>query len=310
MGCVAERRPSVEEFPVTTFIDDGGAPFQYVHLQHQPGAPLVVHFSAFFGKWGDAKPYRAQFQGYFHRLRMLGSDTDRNWLFLCDPYGAFDNGTYYTGERGDFFVERAMLRILEEVAMQGEYRTEDVVLVGSSMGGTAALKFGLLTRARGVVAIGPHIDLDTSAAMQNRMAEVAYLVPDGDATGVHNQPFTRQITRLVEDWPEAVALPRLFVQSCADDVGVHEEQVLPLVKRWREHGGCVDLDVRPVGGHTSDYATRPLLLDAIAAIQEGREIDVTRYQTDPELAGSLTVPPLSHRVRRALSLTRKRLLRR
>lgn len=297
------------EFPLSTYIDDRGRPFDYVHLQHRRGEPLVVHFSAFFGKWGNAKPYRAQFQGYFHRLRMLGSDTDRNWLFLCDAYGAFDNGTYYTGERGDFFVERAMLRILEEVAMQGGYRPEDVVFAGSSMGGTAALKFGLITRARGIVAVGPHVDLDICAALQDRMAEVAFIIPDGDATGAHNGAYTRQITRLVEDWPEGVPLPRLFVQSCADDVGVHDEQVIPLVQRWRDHGGQVDLDVRPVGGHTSDFATRPLLLDAIAAIQEGRAIDVSEYQNDPQFAGSITVPPFSHRVRRALSLTRKRLLR-
>ena len=58
-----------------------------------------MHFSAFFGKWGDAKPYRDRFRGYFHRLKMLGTDPAHDWLFLCDAYGAHDNGTYYTARR-------------------------------------------------------------------------------------------------------------------------------------------------------------------------------------------------------------------
>src|SRR5262249_40633274 len=103
-------------------------------------------------------------------------------------------------------------------------------------------------------------------------------------------------------------LPRLFVQSCADDAGVHHEQVIPLVERWRSLGGMADLDVRPRGGHTSDWATRALLLDATGRILRGESIDPERYATDPAFAGSQTRQPLSHRLRRAASRTRRRLL--
>src|SRR4051794_17997073 len=35
------------------------------------GDALGVPFSAFFGEWGDRRPYRALYQGSFHRMRMF-----------------------------------------------------------------------------------------------------------------------------------------------------------------------------------------------------------------------------------------------
>ena len=214
--------------PVACYVDADGRRFEYVHIEHPGSRGLGIHFSAFFGKWGDAKPYRDTFQGYFHRLKMLGSCVDHDWLFLCDSYGAFRNGTYYTGEHGDLFVERATLAIIDSVIAKNSYDRADIVTIGSSMGGTAALKFGLLREVRGIVAVGPHIDLDVSAAMQDRAQEVAFITSDGDWNAPHNHGVTRQIRSLVSDWPSGVRLPSLFVQTCADDVGVYREQVLPL----------------------------------------------------------------------------------
>jgi hypothetical protein len=93
-------------------------------------------------------------------------------------------------------------------------------------------------------------------------------------------------------------------------VGVHDQQVVPLYEQWGAKGGTAYLDTRPTGGHTSDYATRPLMLDALGHLLAGEPIDVTRYQRDEVFAGQVTVAPLSHRLRRRASLLRNRLLRR
>lgn len=294
----------------TAYVDDEGRRFDYIHVVHPNSRGLGIHLSAFFGKWGDAKPYRDTFGGYFHRMKMLGSCRDHDWLFVCDPYGAFRNGTYYTGEHGDMFVERATLAIIDQVMAAGNYRADEVVTVGSSMGGTGAIKFALLRDLRGIVAVCPHIDLDISAATQNRRDEVGYVTSDGAWDAEHNFPITRQLRSLVENRSPAAGLPQLFVQSCADDAGVHNEQVLPFADAWRRRGGRVDLDVRPFGGHTSDHATRPLLLDAITALLRGDSPDTERYRTDPVFAGTIVAPPISHRLRRRLHPLRERLRRR
>jgi hypothetical protein len=293
--------------PVRTYTDPEGRPFDYVHLTHEGSHGLGVHFSAFFGKWGDAKPYRDRFRGYFHRLKMLGTDPAHDWLFLCDAYGAHDNGTYYTGEKGDFYVERAMLAILGQVTTEHGYAPADTVMLGSSMGATAALKFGLMLDSAGILAVSPHIDLDICALRQGRQDEVGFIVPSGDLADPANHPYTRQVRRLVEGREAGRPLPRLLMQSCADDAGVHDEQVLPLFDLWRARGGTAYLDERPVGGHTSDYATKPMMLDAVERLLTGAPIDVRLYQTDVAIAGTITPPPLTHRLRRAASLARKRL---
>jgi pimeloyl-ACP methyl ester carboxylesterase len=299
--------PGAWDAQIEAYADAAGRTFNYVPIAHD--APdLVIHFSAFFGEWGNAKPYRDIFQGYYHRLKMLGGEREHDWLFLCDQYGAERNGTYYTGEQGDFFVERAMLAIISAVSARLGHGPERTVLVGSSMGATAALKFGLMLGVRGIIAVAPHIDLDICAARQNRERHVAFIVPDGDTQAAHNHPFTRQVRNLLAGHDLSTPLPDLLVQSTEDDEGVFREQVQPLIEQWRAKGGRAWLDARRVGGHTSDWATKPLLLDAIARLQAGEEIDVERYQHDPVFAGSITIPPLSHRLRRIASLTRKRLL--
>lgn len=255
---------------------------------------LGVHFSAFSNLpflWGPNRAPRNA-PGYFQRLKMLGTDTSHNWLFICEEFGAEGDGTYYTGEGGDFFVERAVHQILESVWAETGLDANSTVMIGSSAGATGALKFGLQTGAKGIVAISPHVDLDICAAKQGRMEHVAFLCPDGNPLAESNWPYTRQITNLVDTRLAAGdALPHLFVQTCADDDGVYEEQVLPLVMKW-VGGGSVELDVRPEGGHTSDWATRPLILDAVSSLFDGRPCDVNAYNTQQRFAGARTGQPL------------------
>lgn len=292
------RRAGVPLSDIQTYTDESGHTLHYVRRVHPGSSGLGIHFSAFFfGAVGNSRAYRDVFGGYFHRLRMLGDDTSHDWLFLCDEYGFERDGTYYTGERGDFFVERAVQTILEQAWGEWGYTRESTVMVGSSMGATAALKFGLRNRVCGIVAIGPHIDLDICAERQGRYDHVAFICPDGDPTSEQNWPLTRQIRASLATWSATAPLPRLFVQSCEDDDGVHVEQVLPLVDLYRELGGIVDLDSRPIGGHTSDWAPRSLLLEVIDCLLAAAVIDVDTLQTDVRYRGKRTIPPMWWRAR-------------
>lgn len=258
--------------------DAHGHVFRYVHVQHPGNTSLVVHFSAFFGEWGDARPHRKAFQGHFHRLRLLGDIATHDWLFVCDEYGADGNGTYYTGEKGDFFVEMGINDLFRTRTRECGYSPSSIVTMGSSMGATAALKFGLLWGVKGIVAISPHIDLDICAERQGRWRHVAFICPDGNPVASHNHRYTRQIRLLVDRRKAPKPPPRMLMQACRDDEGVFVEQVVPLCAAWRQAGGEVTLDARGTGGHTSEYATRPLLIDAVERLLDDRTIDVARYQ--------------------------------
>lgn len=263
------RGPFAHERVTRSFqhsIEIEGRLYNYVHYPADSDV-LCVHFSAFFGEWGDERRNRPQFAGYFHRLRMFWPLSQYQFLFLCDTFGADRNGTYYKGENGDFFVERAVDRIVESVRAQLGIDRSRVVTMGSSMGATGALRAALAHGYAGVVAVSPHIDLDLSAIHQGRRRHVAAVLGSDDVDDPRHYPVTREIRRLAD---ETSPLPRLVMQSMEDDAGVHEEQVLPLVAIWRDHGGEVRTDYRASGGHTSEYATPEFFDDAVRWILERR----------------------------------------
>jgi pimeloyl-ACP methyl ester carboxylesterase len=224
----------------------------YNYVLYPGDEALCVHFSAFFGEWGEERRNRSLYQGYFHRLRMFWPLTRFRFLFLCDTFGADRNGTYYKGEGGEFFVERAMAAIIDAVQDEVGVDPNRVVMLGSSMGATAALRLALERSAAGAVAVSPHIDLDLAARFQGRTRHVAAMLGADDVESPRHYPVTREVRTLAETAPLG---PRIAIQSMEDDRGVHSEQVIPLVERWQERGGEVDCDFRPEGGHTSDHAT-------------------------------------------------------
>lgn len=271
-----------ESFHQSVYTDSHGREFHYIHVD-RGNNQLGVHFSAFFGDWGDDPKYRKTFGGYFHRLRMLGTDGSIDWLFLCDAFGADENGTYYIGKHDDPFVENAMFEILKRIGLETRYVAQNTVTIGSSMGATAALKFGLIYGVKGIIAISPHIDLDISAKTQNRERHVSWILEDSDTQNSTHFPITRQIRLLLDvQISNNALLPSLFVQSCRDDKGVHFEQAVPLVKQWRNGRGVAWFDERRFGGHTSEFATRALLLDVVHRFLGNEQLDIRAYKWSSE----------------------------
>jgi pimeloyl-ACP methyl ester carboxylesterase len=253
-----EREAVLASFGHTVVIE--GRTYPYVLLPGS-GSTLCIHYSAFFGEWGDRRENRAHFQGWFHRLRMFWPLAEHHFLFVCDTFGADANGTYYKGENGDFFVERAIEQIERRVADELGIDAAHTVTLGSSMGATAAVRFALHHGYAGAVAVSPHIDLDVSALTQGRLRHVAAVLGREDVDALDLRPVTREVAELAASAP---VLPSLVVQSMQDDHGVHEEQVLPLVSTWQKKGGRVRTDFHSTGGHTSEYATPEFFKDAIS----------------------------------------------
>jgi hypothetical protein len=288
------------KFKRSIYTDSQGREFHYIFVDHG-NDQLGVHFSAFFGDWGDHPKYRQTFGGYFHRLKILSSDTSLDWLFLCDAYGADDNGTYYIGKYNDQFVELAVLEILKIIGFGSRYSADQSVMIGSSMGATAALKFGLLLQSKGIVAISPHIDLDICAKLQGRERHVAWILDFGDTQSPVNYPLTRQVRGLLHgNILNNLVVPNLFIQSCRDDQGVHFEQVVPLVQDWEKTSSKVWFDDRRSGGHTSEFATRAVLLDSAHKLLSDQALSVLKYKWAKEFRPYSTSRGAYLRIRRGL----------
>ena len=217
---------------------------------------------------------------------MLGDAPDYDFLFVCDEFGADGNGTYYTGEGGDLFVERAMLDLIREQMEESGHGAGRTVTMGSSMGATGALKFGLMLGVKGIVAISPHIDLDICAERQGRMRHVAAIVADGDPMapaqlGDHppGPPSGRAMAAAATAAP---AVRAVVPRRCRR---VSSSRWSRFASTGQRRAGSVTLDARRTGGHTSDHATRPLLLDAVGRILADQPIDVVRYQRDRVFRG-------------------------
>lgn len=262
-----------------TYIDRESRTFHYLVIKRRNTKKVVVHFTAFFGDWGDRKEYKENYQGYFHRLKMLGQEEEFSSIFICDQYGVTKNGTYYLGEKGDLFVERAVSDILEREFQENNFSFSNAIMIGSSMGATAALKFGLKFNVKAIVAICPHIDLDICAKMQGREPHVAFVCPDGDPYSVENYIYTRQIRTQLDMHDRSNFLPVLYLHSSKDDHGVHYEQVLPLVKSWKEKGGLCYFDERAKGGHTSEYCHKKVILKVLGQLFSDLEVNIKELQS-------------------------------
>jgi hypothetical protein len=108
---------------ISTYIDDTGRVFHYSLINNKTDK-LVIHFTAFFGDWGDRKEYKKYYKGYFHRYRMFADQKGYNFLFVCDQYGATQE-------------------IINTVVASLNIKWQNIITIGSSMGATGALKFGL-----------------------------------------------------------------------------------------------------------------------------------------------------------------------
>jgi hypothetical protein len=272
---------------ISTYTDNQGREFHYSLINNQ-SRKLVIHFTAFFGDWGDRKEYKKYYKGYFHRYRMFADQSAYNFLFLCDQFGVTENGTYYTGKAGDFFVERATQDIIDKVMADLDIRWSNVITVGSSMGATSALKYGLKNNAKAIIAIAPHIDLDICAKMQGREQHVAWICPDGDTQAAHNYPYTRQIQALLRNL--RVKPPRLFIHSCEDDHGVYHEQVIPFNRLYAEKGGEVVFFSRPDGGHGGDACGKEVLLDVLGKFYADKPVNPRQYSGFRYLPENLRSP--------------------
>ena len=106
---------------------------------------LIVIFSSFNSK-------TAIQQHSYNYIRAL-SGFNCHKLFILDSYGP--RGSYYLGENMNFEVETSVVSLITYIASKYQILNKNIVSVGSSKGGSAALYYGLKYNFGNIVAGAP-----------------------------------------------------------------------------------------------------------------------------------------------------------
>ncbi len=108
---------------------------------------LMIIFSAF--STDDAK------YNYISTLKTC----DCNKLFILDDF--VSKGTYYLGLKGDFNIETSVMALLSYIMSKNKILFSNVISIGSSKGGSAAIYYGLKYNFGNIIAGAPQYKIGT-----------------------------------------------------------------------------------------------------------------------------------------------------
>lgn len=102
---------------------------------------LIIVFSAF----SKDKPK------YNYVKSLIGIDCNK--LYVLDDYG--EKGCYYLGLNGNFDIETSVMSLISKIMSDRDINFKDIIAIGSSKGGSAALYYGIKYNFKEVIAGAP-----------------------------------------------------------------------------------------------------------------------------------------------------------
>lgn len=119
----------------------------------------VMPFQLIIGK--NIKERKALFILHGHGAnKKYAKFYDDEWIVVCplDIYGTENQGSWWLGEKGNFFTFRLLQDLISEI--KREYNLEEIYFWGSSMGGYGAILHGTISNADAVYAHMPQVKLE------------------------------------------------------------------------------------------------------------------------------------------------------
>lgn len=140
-----------------------------------PGAPLLVILHG---------------NGNNQNIAKFRSDA-YNILCPLDCYGWRKLGSWYLGEHGDFFVKNLLIELISQVRAEPEIGKE-LYFWGSSMGGYAAILFGMLLEAHAIFAHIPQTNFIDAHWYETNKTFIDFIFKEDD----NDHPY-RDLARFV-----------------------------------------------------------------------------------------------------------------
>ncbi len=196
---------------------------------------LVIVFSAF--STNGAPPQ-------YSYLRTL-EGIDINQLFILD---GGKRGTYYLGNAPDFDYEKGTIKLIENILTENQIEESNVMCIGSSKGGWAALYFGIKFNVQKIVVGEPQIYIGKYLVGTDVLDEIC-----NNETSIYFDYVDNMLLNLIKD---TNTLPEIIIH--AGKKGDHYKyHILPIMKYLK---GQVKLDLENYAEHNELIKFFPKLL--------------------------------------------------
>ena len=260
---------------VEIFTDSVGTEIEFVHRQN--GSKVVVVWLSAFTK-GPIMGRYTKVSPRFHGFKISNSIRDLDWILIRDNAGLTGDGTYYGGNSENLFIENAVRELISQKKSKYKSTNPEIefVLMGSFMGGYAAIKFAILTSIPSVFAYSPHLDMEIAMHHCGRGPWITHCLSGRDSE--EDQKYLRRLQDVVR---ASGALPRLVMQVSRNDPYVYPEQVVPFQALYQKHGGIVELDLREEGGHGSVNAPDGYIEAVVTRLGNQEKIDFEELRNFP-----------------------------
>lgn len=212
---------------------DGVVPITYVleTPKNVVSNKLMIIFSAFSA---SKKPE----YNYYRTVQ----NVNINKLFILDNYG--ERGSYYLGHFLEGKVEQSIIALVESILKEHGIEKDNVLCLGSSKGGWAALYYGI-KYGYGYVFVGePQIQVAKYLRDAKALDVLDYIV-DSDQSQANKLDLL-----LYKTVNEVRKFPHVLIHAGSGSYHF-KAHILPFVNYCYSRGFCINLDIRDYKEHNS-----------------------------------------------------------
>ena len=209
------------------YYDNEQIKYIYKKAQYSEENKLIISFSAFSSNGAPPQySYVRTFEGI-----------DVNQLFVLDTG---HRGSYYLGIAPYFTIEKAVVNLIETIIVKENIKRKDIICIGSSKGGWAALYYGIKMNLGYVIAGEPQVFIVDYLKKSKGLDVLDYI--SNNKTDCYSMINNKLINLLYEK----EKLPKLMLH--AGSGGYHyQNHVLPFLSNVKS--GIIQLDIQEYSEH-------------------------------------------------------------
>ncbi|MBY8908342.1 hypothetical protein K6L05_00900 [Salinicoccus roseus] len=209
----------------------------YLEYEEKKSSHLIVVLSGFNGKEAQGTPAR------YNYMRTL-QDIKINKLFIKDEVDEVP--VYYMGTEGTYSYMEDVCALIEQKLSDMNISKEQLIIAGSSKGGTGALLIGLEIGAGHIISAANQLNVGTYLSTMNaKLQDMMFTKMIG-----HNEPAAKDIadSRFREKLLVDDTNSRIYFHGGNQDTH-YRQHMVPLLRHLDDRGILYELDLRGYVGH-------------------------------------------------------------